>query len=112
MEVETPFVKFEIYIPAENLEELAEALYGAGVGKIGAYDHCLSITEVAGRWRPLENARPYLGESGQVFSGREIKVEANCARENAQAALQAIRRVHPYEEPVINILPMINHLFS
>ena len=26
--------------------------------------------------------------------------------------LKAIRSAHPYEEPVINVIPLINHLFE
>jgi len=27
-------------------------------------------------------------------------------------AMQVIRRVHPYEEPLINVIPLANHLFG
>ncbi|MCE1253077.1 MAG: YqfO family protein [Anaerolineae bacterium] len=106
-----PVVKLEIFIPADYLETLAEALHQAGAGKIGNYDHCMSIIDVTGTWRPLAEANPFLGEVGQICRGSELKIEVNCAVENVTAALSAIRRVHPYEEPVINIVPLLNHLF-
>ena len=108
----TPFVKIEIYIPPESLETISEALHQAGAGMIGAYDHCLSLTDVTGRWRPLDTANPYLGAKGQIFSGPEIKVDVKCAWENVQATLETIRKVHPYEEPVIHVIPLLNHLFE
>jgi hypothetical protein len=39
-------------------------------------------------------------------------VEVNCARELVKDALKAIRAVHPYEEPVINIILLANRLFE
>jgi hypothetical protein len=106
-----PVVKIEIFIPDAYLEILGEALYQAGAGEIGNYDHCKSITHVEGTWRPLEQANPFVGKVGQVAHANEVKVEVNCARERVPAVLEAIRKVHPYEEPLINILPLLNHLF-
>ncbi|HWQ46331.1 MAG TPA: hypothetical protein VN376_05655 [Longilinea sp.] len=100
-------VKIEIFIPEANLAELAEALHQAGAGRIGRYDHCLSIMPVKGTWRPLEGAEPYLGKVGELCTGEELKVEVNCPQENVKAALQAVRRVHPYDEPVINVLQLL-----
>jgi hypothetical protein len=106
-----PVVKIEIFIPADYLEALGEVLSRAGAGRIGNYDRCMSIINVTGTWRPLEHATPFLGEIGKVCRGSELKVEVNCAWELVPAALAAIHAVHPYEEPVINVVPLLNHLF-
>lgn len=105
-------VKLEIFIPPEYLPALREKLHEANAGKIGAYDHCLSVNDVRGYWRPIEGAHPYQGTVGQVSEGTEIKVEVRCAREYVRAALKAIREVHPYQEPVINVIPLMNDLFE
>jgi len=42
----------------------------------------------------------------------EYKVEVNCKRELVNEALKVIRSVHPYEEPLVNIIPLANHLFE
>ena len=107
-----PIVKIEIFIPGEFLGKLSEALYQAGAGRIGQYDHCLSYSEVMGQWRPLEEAKPFSGTIGEVTNGRELKVEVNCAWEIVTLVMEAVRKVHPYEEPVINVIPLINHLFK
>ena len=36
----------------------------------------------------------------------ELKVEVSCKGENLAATLAALRAAHPYEEPVINVLPL------
>ena len=105
-------VKIEIYIPEGFIEPLREALHAAGAGRVGNYDHCMSIIDVVGYWRPLQGASPYQGQIGELEEGKECQVEVRCERQYVKDALRAIRKVHPYEEPVINVLPLLNHLFE
>jgi hypothetical protein len=105
-------VKIEIFIPEEYIETLRDELGKINVGRIGNYDHCLSITQVRGYWRPLAGAEPYQGQVGQISEGYECKVEVNCKRESVPAALQVIKQIHPYDEPLINIVPLVNHYFD
>ena len=107
-----PEVKLEIFTPFEAVDAIREALHQAGCGVLGNYDYCCSITEVSGYWRPLKGANPYNGEVGKISEGRECKVEVNCKAENVPVALEAIRATHPYEEPLINIVPLLNHLYN
>jgi len=109
MQVEA--IKLEIFIPGDHIEPLRHALHAAGVGRIGLYDHCISITQVTGYWRPLPGSDPHLGEIDEVSMGAECKVEVDCPFERVEAALKAIKAVHPYDEPLINVIPLLNHLF-
>jgi hypothetical protein len=105
--VEYAFVKIEVYCPPEAVTSVRDALNEAGAGHIGSYDHCASAVEVVGWWRPLEGARPYEGSVGEISEAREIKLEMRCPASQVAAAVAAIRRVHPYEEPVMNIIPLL-----
>ncbi len=105
-------VKIEVFIPDEYVDSLRFELGKVNVGVIGDYDHCASITNVRGYWRPLEGAHPYNGEIGKISQGTESKVEVNCTAEYVTEPLKAIRRIHPCEEPLINIIPLANHLFQ
>jgi hypothetical protein len=91
-------VKIEIFIPEEFVSVLREEISKAGAGIIGHYDHCTSVTEVRGYWRPLQGANPFGGKIGEIIEGRECKVEVNCPRETVSKVIKAIRSVHPYEE--------------
>ncbi len=104
-------VKLEIYIPEDYVEPLRDALHAVGAGRVGNYDHCLSVTSVRGYWRPLQGAAPFQGCEGEISEGAECKVEVRCDRRDVPEALAAIRRVHPYEEPLVNVVPLANHLF-
>ncbi|PKO02562.1 MAG: cytochrome C biogenesis protein [Chloroflexi bacterium HGW-Chloroflexi-5] len=108
----SPFLKLEIFCPEENVNEILEALAGAHVGEIGNYDHCSTISQVQGSYRPLEGANPAFGEVGKLFLGTESKIEINCREEHLVEAIQAVRLVHPYEEPVINVIPLVNHHYG
>lgn len=105
------YFKIEIFIPATHLEVLREALQSVDAGHIGKYDSCLSYSEVTGCWRPLAGSHPYLGEKNIISSEPELKVEVTCLRERVDITIAAIRKVHPYEEPVINVLPLYRTSF-
>ena len=100
------FCKLEIFIPETHLEILQETLTECGAGHIGKYDSCLSYSRV----RPLEGAKPYKGFEGVLSVEDELKVEVTCSYESLDdldAIIEAVKKIHPYEEPVINAIPLI-----
>ena len=104
---EYSLVKLEIYVPPSHFEQISEALRSAGAGSIGNYDSVLSYSPVKGRWRPLPGADPYDGEIGRLCEAEEYKVEVCCRAEDVAATIKAIKAAHPYEEPVINAIPLL-----
>lgn len=105
-------VKLEIFIPQEYSLKLRDELAKIGVGRLGNYDHCVAITPVQGYFRPLPGADPFDGEIGKISEAVEHKLEVNCERALVGEAIKVIRSVHPYEEPLVNIIPLANHLFD
>lgn len=104
-------VKLEIFVPQDYALTIRDELAKIGVGVIGNYDHCVAMYPVQGFFRPLEGANPFDGEIGKIKQTVEYKIEVNCKRELVKEAIEVIERVHPYEEPLINIVPLANHLF-
>jgi hypothetical protein len=104
----SPFFKLEIYAPEESVDDILNALAEARAGEIGNYDHCATLIPVNGTWRAHEDASPYLGNPGELFSGSEVKIEILCREEYLLEAVSAARAAHPYETPVINIIPLAN----
>lgn len=102
------YVKIEVNLPKEYTDALREALNDAGLLTEGAYDHVLGIQSVTGYWRPLEGADPHDGNIGEISCETEAKVEFRCRREQMQRAAEVIRAVHPYEEPLIQAIPLID----
>lgn len=105
--MEFQYAKLEVFVPASHLEAIKHALWEAGVGHIGNYDHCLSYAPVTGCWRPLDGTHPFLGTQGETSEEPEYKVEATCPVEWLDTAIATVKAVHPYEEPVINAIPLI-----
>lgn len=105
-------VKLEIFVPQEYALQIRDELAKIGVGRIGNYDHCVAIYPVQGSYRPLPGANPFEGEIGRITEGTEYKIEVNCRRASVDEAIKVIRSIHPYEEPLINIFPLANHLFG
>ena len=100
--------KLEIFIPKSHLRQLQGALRSVDAGHIGNYDSCMSYSDVVGLWRPLDNAKPYSGKINKVSRAREIKVEVRIESKKLKKTLTAIKSVHPYETPVINVIPLLN----
>ena len=102
------YIKLEIFIPETHFEALQSALLSVDAGHIGNYDSCLSYYRVSGTWRPLEGTDPYNGKVGEISEGEEIKVEVTLKAAQLEDVVAAVRRVHPYEEPVINLIPLLH----
>ena len=59
-----------------------------------------------GCWRPLADCSPYIGKEGEISEEPELKVEVTCLTEKADLTVEAVKKIHPYEEPVINVIPL------
>ena len=105
--MEYSLYKLEIFVPPEAFAPVRQALFSVDAGHIGNYDRCLSWSPVKSCWRPLEGTRPSLGQEGGLQEAEEIKVEVSCKGERLEETLRAVRAAHPYEEPVINVLPLL-----
>ena len=95
--------KICVYVPEKHVENVKQALFDAGAGRIGNYDRCCWQTEGIGQFRPLENSNPAIGSLNEVEQVRETKIELVCADELVKQAIQAMRESHPYEEPAFDV---------
>ncbi|MHC6179239.1 divalent cation tolerance protein CutA [Clostridium sp. JNZ X4-2] len=101
--------KVETFIPENYVDTLREGLNLIGALSIGGnYDNCMAVSKVTGYWRPLKGADPFLGNVGEVSRETECKVEFCCKSDFIKKAMRTIREIHPYEEPVINVIPLSN----
>lgn len=100
------YCKLEIFFPPSHLEVLQKALQEVDAGHIGNYDSCMSVSPVTGYWRPLDGCNPYIGTNGEISCEPELKVEVTVYTENVDKTIEVVKAVHPYEEPVINVIPL------
>ncbi len=101
-------VKIFVTIPVEDVEKVRDAVCGAGAGIIGDYDYCTSSVKTIGTFRPNEKANPYIGTQNKLEFVEEEKLEFICDVEKVKQVIKKLRAVHPYEEPAIDIYPLLD----
>ena len=101
-------VKIIVTIPIENVEEVRNAICEAGAGIIGNYSYCSMSTKCIGTFKPNDNANPYIGENNKLEFVDEEKLEVVCDVNNVKKVIAKLREVHPYEEPAIDIIPLLD----
>jgi len=99
--------RITFYVPADHLEAVKLALFSAGAGKIGDYEHCAWQTAGHGQYKPLAGSQPFRGETDQLQQEQEYKVEMVCAKEHIKPVLQALLDAHPYETPAYEAYPIL-----
>lgn len=110
-EMDFKYCKLEIFIPETHISQLQKALQSVDAGHIGNYDSCMSCSQLTSYWRPLDGTDPYIGKEGEISCEPEVKVEVTVYTEKVDETIRAIKEVHPYEEPVINALPIYRTSF-
>lgn len=98
--------KLCFFVPESHLESVKEAIFNAGAGRMGDYEHCCWQVLGVGQFRPLAGSQPFIGEQDQITKVAEWKVETVLADDRVQAVLAALRQAHPYEEPAFDIWPL------
>lgn len=95
--------KLCFYVPTEQLEQVKQAVFAAGAGTIGHYDHCCWQVAGEGQFRPLAGSNPALGSLDVVEKVQEYKVEMVVEEACVHAVVKALRQAHPYEEPAYDV---------
>lgn len=95
--------KICVFVPEHAAEQVKQALFDVGAGKIGAYDCCCWQSLGHGQFRPLEGSSPAIGKQGTIESVAEFKIEMVCDDTLIKHAISALKSNHPYEEPAYDV---------
>ena len=101
-------VKIIVTVPKENTEEVRNAICNEGAGVIGNYSYCSMSTKCIGTFKPNDDANPYIGENNKLEFVEEDKLEVVCSIDKVRSVISKLRDVHPYEEPAIDIIPLLD----
>ena len=102
-------VNIVTFVPAEKLKEVRAAMWQAGAGSIGVfYDQASFHSAGAGTFRPLEGANPTVGVIGELSHVDEVKLEVLAPADKWPQIMDAVRRVHGYEEVAHNVTALQN----
>ena len=108
MLVDVNKVKIFVTVPLENVEEVRNAICEAGAGIIGNYSFCTTSVKSVGTFIPNDNANPHIGTRNKLEFVDEEKLEVICDIDKVKKVVSALRKAHPYEEPAIDIVPLID----
>ena len=104
-------VKIIVTIPIEDVDKVRNAICEIGAGVIGNYTYCSMSTKCIGTFKPTDEANPYIGEKNKLEFIEEEKLEVVCDVNIVKNVISKLREVHPYEEPAIDIVPLIDETF-
>ena len=95
--------KLCFFIPETHIEQVKNALFNKGAGRIGQYDCCSWQVLGEGQFRPLKGSQPFLGKESHIEKVAEYKVEMVCEDHLIEDVVKELRKTHPYEEPAYEV---------
>jgi len=99
--------KLVVFVPREALDDVRDAVFEAGAGRIGNYERCSWYTQGTGTFLAGEGSSPALGEIGREQRIAELRLETVFPAERQEEVLAALREAHPYEEPAFDVYALL-----
>lgn len=100
--------KLNVFIPQEALEQVKSALFAAGAGRIGNYEHCCWQVQGTGQFKPLAGSKPHIGEQDTLELVDEWRVEMVVADTLIEKVIEALKQAHPYETPAYDVIKVLD----
>jgi dinuclear metal center YbgI/SA1388 family protein len=100
--------KLVTYTIPENHQQLRNALFEAGAGKIGNYEDCSFNSKGMGTYMGNEYSNPEIGERFEFVESEEIKIEVTFEKHLETKILKALFKHHVYEEVAYEIYELQN----
>ena len=100
--------KLVTYTIPENVEQVRNALFDAGAGKIGNYEDCSFNSQGIGTYMGNENSNPEIGERFEFVEAPEIKIEVTFEKHLQNKILKTLFVNHVYEEVAYEIYDLQN----
>lgn len=98
--------KLVVFVPANGVDKVAEAMFSAGAGHIGDYTRCSFRSAGQGTFLGGEGAKPAIGKRGRLEFVDELRLETLVPTTLLSTVVAAMLKVHPYEEPAFDIYPL------
>jgi structural toxin protein (hemagglutinin/hemolysin) RtxA len=101
-------IHLSFYVPETHAEIVKKAVFDAGGGRIGNYDHCAFEIRGMGQFRPLGGSDPFMGKLDQLEKVLEIKIELVVEEPLIENVIKALIAAHPYETPAYYAIKTLN----
>ena len=94
-------------VPAAHKDAVVNAVLDADAGHMGNYDRAYTEIKSLGHFRPLEGAKPAVGEVGKEEVVDEVRIEVPVPKSKVAKVTEALLKAHPYEMPAYCFLPSL-----
>lgn len=102
--------KVVVFVPPADMPQVSAAAFGAGAGQIGDYSECAFFSHGIGVFRGADGTHPAVGRPGRHEANEEVRLEFVTAKPQVPEVCRAIRQAHPYEEPAVDVYPLVTCL--
>lgn len=102
-------IHISFYVPIKDAEKVKNAMFQAGAGRIGNYDHCSFEMKGIGQFRPLPGSRPAIGREGTLETVEELKIDMVCDDTFVADVIVALKNSHPYEQPAYYVIKTLDY---
>jgi len=96
------------FVPADDADLVRKAVFAAGAGVIGEYEHCSWAVEGQGTFFGRVGTDPTLGQAGRDETVTELRLEVVFPRRLKRRVTGAYVAAHPYEEPAYDLYRVEN----
>jgi len=100
------------FVPADDADLVRKALFAAGAGVIGEYEHCSWSVGGQGTFFGRETTNPAAGVPGRDETVDELRIEVVFPRRLRRRVTSTYVAAHPYEEPAYDVIPLDNEIAS
>ena len=97
------YYKLVVYVPTSHADAVRDAIGKAHGGKIGDYTYCSFSSPGTGRFVPGADSKPFIGTSGRLEKVSEERIEVSVEKNALKDVIEAMKRVHPYEEVAFDV---------
>lgn len=98
--------KLVVFVPPEEVEKVADAMFATGAGHIGDYSRCSYRVRGTGTFLGGESTSPAVGRKGRLEYVEEVRLEAIVPDQALPGVIQSMIEAHSYEEPAFDIYPL------
>ncbi len=100
--------KVVVFVPVDDKQKVLNAMFNAGAGNVGNYDHCSFQMDGTGTFRGNSESNPTIGQPGEDEQVNEARIELLVPNHRLSSVVRAMTEAHPYEEVAHYIHPLTN----
>jgi dinuclear metal center YbgI/SA1388 family protein len=101
--------KIVVFCPVSHADKVRNELFTNGAGSIGNYSECSFNTNGTGTFKANKGATPFVGEIDKLQLEDEVKIEVVAESFQVNQIIEAMLKIHPYEEVAYDIYHLENY---